>query len=582
MQHYLNEDNFSFKKLFVPLTTFKVIHIIVIVGFIVFGNMLFNGFVADDFPYIINNSTITSSFNIFDLLGNNIFNSYGFYRPVSAVYFGVSYHMFGTITFFYHAMSLILHILNSILVYLLLRKFININIAFFAAIIFLIHPMNVESVTYISSAGNLLFLLFGMSALNISKNENVGTKRTLLVFVLLLLSMLSKEVGIIFVILVLIIKFLYSRKNTLLFFFYSLIITSLYFIFRFTTIGFQENNYFFIPIQQLTLMERLISIPKIIYFYISTFLFPINLAHSQHWVVKNVDFINFYSYLLFDLGFFAIIFALGYIVYKRDKSKISIYSFFILWFLIGLGTVLQIVPLDMTVAERWMYFPMVGLIGVISITISVLIKKNIAVKNFIVVIIILLIVAFSLRTIIRNTNWYDYTTLNFHDINVVDDYSKEANLGQLLINNGEFNRALNYNLRSVDMNPFYGNIGLVGSNYIFLGDTKKAKEYFSKLSSIPHDNYNIQALYETSAWFLIINHREKAKDFILWALKDYPNSSNLWAHLAFVEYLAQNREDALSAIKKAKSIQRTSDIDRLYSIISNKEPLNLPEIQKIK
>jgi hypothetical protein len=42
------EQEFSFKRLFSPLTTFKAIHIIVIAGLLVFGNTLFNNSVEDE------------------------------------------------------------------------------------------------------------------------------------------------------------------------------------------------------------------------------------------------------------------------------------------------------------------------------------------------------------------------------------------------------------------------------------------------------------------------------------------------------------------------------------------------------
>jgi len=50
-----SEEQFTFKSFFIPLTTLKAIHWIVIVGLVAFFNMLFNGFVFDDFTYIVNN-----------------------------------------------------------------------------------------------------------------------------------------------------------------------------------------------------------------------------------------------------------------------------------------------------------------------------------------------------------------------------------------------------------------------------------------------------------------------------------------------------------------------------------------------
>jgi len=57
-----NEQYISLKEFFSPvldsfspLTTVKAIHIIVIFGFIVFGNALFNNFVGADKKYFINN-----------------------------------------------------------------------------------------------------------------------------------------------------------------------------------------------------------------------------------------------------------------------------------------------------------------------------------------------------------------------------------------------------------------------------------------------------------------------------------------------------------------------------------------------
>src|SRR6266480_2711004 len=115
-----NEKIFSFKQFFNPLTTRKVIFIIAVLGFIVFGNALFNNFVEDDLPYIIN-YPLVHQLNIPFSFGENLFNEKGQYRPISATYFSLLYTLFGSSPFFYHFCQLSLHIINAIFLYLLLN-----------------------------------------------------------------------------------------------------------------------------------------------------------------------------------------------------------------------------------------------------------------------------------------------------------------------------------------------------------------------------------------------------------------------------------------------------------------------------
>ena len=55
-----------------------------------------------------------------------------------------------------------------------------------------------------------------------------------------------------------------------------------------------------------------------------------------------------------------------------------------MWFFTGLGMLLQIFPLDMTVSDRWFYFPLVGLLGMLGVMIAALIPSagKLKVKNF--------------------------------------------------------------------------------------------------------------------------------------------------------------------------------------------------------
>src|SRR5476649_1215100 len=95
------EQEFSFKKLFTPLTTLKAIHWIIFIGLAVFATMLLNGFVWDDEVYILNNA-LSHVLSIPVAFGTNSFNEGGQYRPITVLYFSTLYTLFGNTAFFYH------------------------------------------------------------------------------------------------------------------------------------------------------------------------------------------------------------------------------------------------------------------------------------------------------------------------------------------------------------------------------------------------------------------------------------------------------------------------------------------------
>jgi hypothetical protein len=104
----VHEINFpSFKTLFLPLTTFTAIHIIILVGLLVYGNTLFNGFVWDDTTFILLDPMMHSLSNFFTLFNANHINAAGQYRPIPAIYFTTLYSLFQKSAFFYHFAQLV-------------------------------------------------------------------------------------------------------------------------------------------------------------------------------------------------------------------------------------------------------------------------------------------------------------------------------------------------------------------------------------------------------------------------------------------------------------------------------------------
>ena len=116
------EHDFSFTSLFLPFNTRKAIHFIIILGLIVYFNSLFGAFVWDDESYIRDNPKV-HAINIVTLFQhNNSFNGAGYYRPLSATYFATIYSLFGSHPFYFHFLQICLHITNTILLFLLLKR----------------------------------------------------------------------------------------------------------------------------------------------------------------------------------------------------------------------------------------------------------------------------------------------------------------------------------------------------------------------------------------------------------------------------------------------------------------------------
>ncbi len=132
---------------------------------------------------------------------------FSYYRPVTLLFHALSYQAFGPVPFVYRLESLLLHVGNTVLLFLLFDAFFSSRpfgpdrsaALVSAALLFFVHPRNVESVCIIANQTGLLCSFFTLLSLLCWTRILAGSRRVALLYTVslfsLLLAMLSKESG---------------------------------------------------------------------------------------------------------------------------------------------------------------------------------------------------------------------------------------------------------------------------------------------------------------------------------------------------------------------------------------------------
>lgn len=529
---------------------------LVVTGLIVYFQSLFNGFVWDDVGQVVENQTLRSLSNIPQFFLGSTFNPGGadvlsgiYYKPMMPIFFALLSAIFGQQAFYFHLLQVILHSINAVLVFFLLRAFFRETIAFFLSILFLVHPANVEAVVYVSALQDVLFFFFGMCALHLLRGKPVKIHHFLFISTLFLLSLLSKETGFLFIAIAFAYVFLFQKKHVgrLLVGAFLVCITYLFLRVEVANIPFQSVSY--LPISRASIFERIISMPQIFFSYLKSFFAPVDFAIGQHWVVRELSFAEFYVPLTVISIFFLAVLLLGLMVWKKQKNQFVVFCFFFLWFLLGMLFHLQIFPLSMTVADRWFYLPMVGLLGMLGIALQhIVVTKRIWVLAAIVIIVGML----STRTVARTLDWRDGLTLYGHDIKIAkESFDLENAVGIELFRAGRFNEAQEHLERSVSLNPLPINLTNLGLLYEKKGESTKAMEHYQR-ALVYENSYHT---YEAMAQLMFI-HGDSASVMHIAkeGLKKYPNNAKLWLMLALSQYKLGNVGEATAAAQRAFSL----------------------------
>lgn len=568
------EKELNFYDFFTPLTTKKAIWWLIIVGFAVYLFGLFNGFVMDDGSQIRDNAFLYSLSNIPSLFKGSTFYTGGqlvgvFYRPIPTAFFLIIISILGASPFWLHAIQLIFHIGNSILVFLIFTHFFKKRLALLFSLIFIIHPAISETVFYISAMHEVLFLFFGLLALWIGIIFK-GNYKFPIIATILLLSLLSKETGILFILIVGIYFIIFLKKEFLKYLISSFATILLYVFLRFqiANVAYESQN---AHVSDASLIDRLITMPSIFLHYLLNFIFPANLSSSYQWLYQEIKVTTFLVPTALLVILLIGVFLAGYNLWHTARKNFWIFTFLAIWFFIGIGAHLQLTPLDATAADRWFYFPIVGLLGMIGV---MLYSSKIPPKSNVPIYIILVVISLlSVRTIVRSADWKDDFTLASRDIKVSpQSHDLENRLAVGLVMQGRFKEAKEYAESAAGLYPSLLTLNTLGAVYLNLGEYKKSKDAFAK--ALKYGDF--PPIYENLSLLEIIDtDYDQARIFIKKSLHKFPSNPKLWLYLAIVEYQSGNKEEAKAAITRATQFSREPIIIDTYRKISTDQPLNI-------
>ena len=204
----------------------------------------------------------------------------------------------------------------------------------------------------------------------------------------------------------------------------------------------------------------------------------------------------------------------------------------------------------MTVADRWFYFPFIGLIGIIIISIKK-IKLNNSFFYVTITFTALIISIFSTRSFLRSLDWKNPIILYTHDSKITQSYLLEHSLGYELMQKNKMGEAYTHLKTSVLIFQTPYNTNSLGVYYYKTNDIKNAITWFKK--SISLGDYFLS--YQNYARILVFQSNSKDTiGFLQKASEKFPHNDVFFFLLAISYYKNNDHDNALIAAQKAYNI----------------------------
>ncbi len=490
-----------------------VIAAVLLLTFMAYFSTLGYEFVYDDQGQIVENSFIKSWSSAPQYFTKHVWShvhpdqSGNYYRPVFLLWLLINRTLFGLSSFLWHFAVIAVHLLVTLLVYMLARRLVKDELtAGMAALIFGLHPVHIEAVAWISGVTEPLLALFLISAflfymdwregresaegngrIALHKRPTIRLAASLFFYTL---AMLEKETALIFPMAVCGYEWINSSgssrsfvnrgRRSLVRAVPFIALSLVYIVVR--TIVLKGFGHALSP---LPLSTVVMTCPAVLWFYIRQLIWPARLSAFQD--LENVTSPGFTNFVL-PAAIVAVV-ALGLWMFARKYEERTRRSLLVacLWLALPILPVLNISVFGEgeAVHDRYLYLPSIGFAIIAGVALRRLDfgrAKLFGRPAVHVAAAILIALVFSLVTMSQHVHWVTDMALFQHGL-VYAPHSRIAKTG--LANEysrrERFDEAITLYKEVIGRNPLYWVApNNLGCTYMKMGDFQNAEIYLKR------------------------------------------------------------------------------------------------------
>ena len=493
----------------------------------------------------------------------------GHYWPLVYTIFWLEHKLWGFAPAGYHVVNLLLHFINTLLLWRLLTR-LAVPGAWVAAAVFAVHPVHVEAVAWIFGRKDLLATLFYLTAtLTWLRFLAVSHPRARLGYyglalVLFIAGLLSKSIVITLPLALLIGLWWKQGRVTL---------PDIYHLLPFFLIGFcitLADLAFYWSIESVSfsysMVERVLIAARALWFYIEKLFWPTDLAIIYpHWQVSAADLLSWLP--LIAAGATAIL--LWFYRHQIGRGPLA----GLLFFVVTLSPLLGLVDYGYMqfsfVADRYQYLASIGVLaGFIGVVAHGTGGLPNALKRSLPGLVLIILVSLSALTWQQAGAYKDEVTFFRHIIDLNPKaHSAYSNLSKALIEAGRLEEAFTAGLVAINQAPdshgAHYNTGLALSE---LERFQEAEQYFRSALKIKpkHTNthqYLAEALKQQGRY-------EEALVSLRAVIARDSQRVEVYGSMGDILYRLNRYEEALDTLERARLLGPSQrDASALYHLI---------------